>query len=93
MIDGIKVFFSHQPTFGPQQQDLVTMLRTPAIMVPQSLSGQLEFIRQHWGKLLGKYLYRLLGSLDFLKEEQRAILAVPARPWCRITARKVCRAF
>ncbi len=77
VIDGIKVFFSHQPTFGPQQQDLVTMLRTPAIMVPQSLSGQLEFIRQHWGKLLGKYLYRLLGSLDFLKEEQRAIFAGP----------------
>ncbi|MGV7975912.1 MAG: alpha-amylase family glycosyl hydrolase [Anaerolineaceae bacterium] len=77
VIDGIKVFFSHQPTFGPQQQDLVTMLRTPAIMVPQSLSGQLEFIRQHWGKLLGKYLYRLLGSLDFLKEEQRAIFGGP----------------
>ncbi|HNW95619.1 MAG TPA: alpha-amylase family glycosyl hydrolase, partial [Anaerolineaceae bacterium] len=77
VIDGVKVFFSKQPTFGPQQQDLITMLRTPAMMVPQSLSGQLEFIRQHWGKLLGKYLYRLLGSLDFLKEEQRAIFAGP----------------
>lgn len=29
VIDGIKVFFSKQPTFGPEQQDLVTMLRTP----------------------------------------------------------------
>ena len=77
VIDGIKVFFSKQPTFGPEQQDLVTMLRTPAIMVPQSLSGQLEYIRQHWGKLLGKYLYRLLGSLDFLKEEQHAVFGGP----------------
>ena len=77
VIDGIKVFFARQPEFGPQHQDLVTMLRTPSIVVPQSLSGQLEYIRQHWGKLLGKYLYRLLGSLDFLKEEQRMVFSGP----------------
>jgi len=55
------------------------MLRTPAIVVPQSLSGQLEYIRQHWAKYLGKLLYRLLGSLDLIKEEERAIL--PARAY------------
>jgi len=49
------------------------MLRTPALIVPQSLSGQLEYIRQHWAKYLGKFLYRLLGSLDLIKEEERAI--------------------
>jgi glycosidase len=77
IIDGIKVFFKHQPFFGPENQDLVTMLRTPAIVVPQSLSGQLEYIRQHWAKYLGKFLYRLLGSLDLIKEEERAIFAGP----------------
>jgi len=39
--------------------------------VPYTLSGQLEYIRQHWSELLGKYLYRLLSSLDFIKEEER----------------------
>jgi len=77
IIDGIKVFFKHQPVFGPENQDLVTMLRTPAIVVPQSLSGQLEYIRQHWAKYLGKFLYRLLGSLDLIKEEERAIFTGP----------------
>ena len=77
IIDGIKVFFKQQPFFGPENQDLVTMLRTPAIVVPQSLSGQLEYIRQHWAKYLGKLLYRLLGSLDLIKEEERAIFAGP----------------
>jgi len=77
VVDGIKVFFARQPEFGPEHQDLVTMLRTPAIVVPQSLSGQLEYIRQHWGNLLGKFLYRLLGSLDFLKEEQRMAFTRP----------------
>ncbi len=77
IIDGIKVFFKQQPFFGPENQDLVTMLRTPAIVVPQSLSGQLEYIRQHWAKYLGKFLYRLLGSLDLIKEEERAIFTGP----------------
>ncbi|HOO58552.1 MAG TPA: alpha-amylase family glycosyl hydrolase, partial [Anaerolineaceae bacterium] len=77
IIDGIKVFFKQQPFFGPENQDLVTMLRTPAIVVPQSLSGQLEYIRQHWAKYLGKLLYRLLGSLDLIKEEERTIFAGP----------------
>ena len=46
-------------------------------MVRNLFSDQLEYIRQHWGKLLGKYLYRLLGSLDFLKEEQHAVFGGP----------------
>lgn len=70
-------FFNRQKHFGPDNQDIVTMLRTPAIQVPHSLSGQLEFIRQKWGRLLGSYLYRLLGSLDLIKEEQKMIFAGP----------------
>ncbi|MCJ7694393.1 MAG: alpha-amylase family glycosyl hydrolase [Anaerolineaceae bacterium] len=66
-------FFKKQPSFGPDNQDIVTMLRTPAIEVPHSLSGQLEYIRQRWGHLLGSYLYKLLGSLDLIKEEQKVI--------------------
>jgi len=74
IIDGIQVFFKNQPVFGPESQDLITMLRTPAIMVPGSLTGQLEYIRQNWSELLGSLLYRLLGGLDLLSEEARAML-------------------
>ena len=64
-------FFDKQPSFGPEKQNLVEMLRAPAIAVPNSLTGQLEYIRTRWGDLLGRYLYRLLASLDLVKEEEK----------------------
>lgn len=64
-------FFETQPKFGPAGQNIIDMLRSPAIAVPNSLSGQLDYIRTHWAELLGRYLYRMLTSLDFLKEEER----------------------
>ncbi|MEA3440873.1 MAG: alpha-amylase family glycosyl hydrolase, partial [Chloroflexota bacterium] len=69
-------FFETQPPFGPDYQNLIDMLRAPAIAVPHSLSGQLEYIRTRWGYLLGKHLYRLLSSLDLIKEEEKAIFGV-----------------
>jgi len=68
-------FFADQPPFGPDQQNLIDMLRSPAVAVPYSLSGQLEYIRERWSELLGKYLYRLLSSLDLIKEESRMVFA------------------
>jgi glycosidase len=64
-------FFDTQPPFGPDQQNLIDMLRSPALVVPHSLSGQLDFIRERWSELLGRYLYRLLSSLDLIREEEK----------------------
>ncbi|HEX7972958.1 MAG TPA: alpha-amylase family glycosyl hydrolase [Anaerolineales bacterium] len=76
IISGLHDFFDTQPTFGPDAQNLLDMLRSPAIAVPHSLTGQLEYIRTRWGMLLGRYLYRLLSSLDLIKEEEKAIFGV-----------------
>jgi glycosidase len=65
-------FFENQPRFGPDHQNLVDMLRTPALVAPHSLTGQLQYIREKWGSLLGPYLLRLLSSLDLIKEEEIA---------------------
>jgi glycosidase len=73
-IAGLQEFFANQPTFGPDSQNLMEMLRSPAIAVPHSLSGQLAYILEKWGYLLDKHLYRLLGGLDFLKEEEKGAL-------------------
>jgi hypothetical protein len=70
-------FFQTQPRFGPESQNLMDMLRSPAIVVPHSLPGQLEYIRERWAALLGHYLYRLLGSLDLIQEEEKAIFLGP----------------
>jgi glycosidase len=77
IITSLKNFFDTQPTFGPENQNLIDMLRSPAVAVPHSLSGQLEYIRERWGYLLGKYIYRLLSSLDLIKEEEKALFFGP----------------
>ena len=64
-------FFEEQPHFGPENQNLVDMLRAPALANPYSLTAQLEFIRTRWSGLLGQFLYRLLSSLDLVKEEEK----------------------
>jgi hypothetical protein len=63
LINEVKRFFDIHPSFGPDHQNLIDMLHQPAVAVPYSLSGQLEYIRERWGGLLGKLLYRILGSL------------------------------
>ena len=70
-------FFDTQPRFGPDEENLVDMLQAPSRRSPHSLSGQLEFMRERWGSLLGKYLYQLLSSLDLIAEEEKAIFLGP----------------
>ncbi len=70
-------YFDTQPRFGPDQQNLIDMLRAPALAHPYSLSAQLEFVRQEWSSLLGSYFYRLLGGLDLIAEEEKAIFVGP----------------
>jgi len=74
IIETLHPFFDNQPLFGPDHQNLVDMLRSPALDVPHSLLGQLEYIREKWGYLLGSYLLRLLSSFDLMKEEEIAEL-------------------
>ena len=71
IIQSIESFFLEQPVFGPDNQPLIEMLRSPAIFAPHSLKDQLEYIRTRWGYLLGDYLFRLLTGLDFLSEEDK----------------------
>jgi len=76
-VSGLHEFFETQPGFGPDDENLVDMLRRPAIAVPHSLAGQLEYMRERWAYLLGRYLYHLLSSLDLLHEEERVIFLGP----------------
>jgi len=78
IILALKDFFDSHPPFGPDHQNLIDMLRSPAIAVPHSLPGQLEYIRQRWGVLLGRFLYRLLGGLDLIREEEKMRFLGPA---------------
>ncbi len=64
-------FFATQPTFGSEAQNLIDVLRAPALASPLDLSGQLNFLTRKYGVLLGSFIFRLLSSIDFIKEEEK----------------------
>ena len=66
-------YFATRPRFGPGRQNLVDMLRAPALASPDSLDGQLKFIRIQWTVIIGDLVTRMLTALDVLKEEQTAV--------------------
>lgn len=67
-------YFETQPRFGPENQNLIDLLRTPAVKFPNSLFSQLDFIREQWLEMLGDrfgaMLRRLLAGIDFIREEE-----------------------
>src|SRR5581483_3847233 len=55
---------------GKSGESLIDILRAPALASPYSLEGQLQFIIDRWGSVLGKDLVtRLLRGMDFIREE------------------------
>ena len=64
-------FFSEEPAQADTQKPLFDMLMDPIKAHPYSLSNQLEYIQREWGDSIRSMLSRVLGSLDFIREEQR----------------------
>lgn len=67
----LRAYFDTRPQL--ESQNLIDLLRAPALASPDSLAGQLAYIREKWQSMLGEYLRRLLTALDVLHEEERAI--------------------
>ncbi|MCL1814680.1 MAG: alpha-amylase family glycosyl hydrolase [Treponema sp.] len=70
-IQELQIFFAELPPFGPDGQSLWDLLRAPALASPDSLAGQLDYMRRRWGLLLGKFMARLLMGLDVISEEEK----------------------
>jgi glycosidase len=69
----LRDYFETRPRFGPENQNLMDLLRAPALASPGSLEGQLAYIRDRWGDLLGDFVRRMITAIDVLKEEEAAI--------------------
>ncbi len=69
-------FFDTQAKYGPANSPLIKMLLAPIEAHPDSIIDQLQFIAKNWESILGKspYLRRLLGAMDFIKEEGKYFL-------------------
>jgi hypothetical protein len=66
-------FFSTRPPIAPEIGSLYDALRAPMLASPDSLIGQLDFIRERWTPYLGGDLKRILLAIDVLREEDLAI--------------------
>src|ERR1700761_2248649 len=53
--------------------DYFVTLPAPLLASPDSLTGQLDYIREHWSQYLGDDLRRVLLAIDVLREEDLAI--------------------
>jgi hypothetical protein len=66
-------YFSTRPPIAPEVGSLLDALRAPFLMSPNSLTGQLDFIRENWSKYLGQDMRRVLLAIDVLREEDLAV--------------------
>jgi len=70
LVDGIEAFFKTLPPFPGSDLTLFEFLREPMRACPDSLEGQLEYIRSKWAHLLPpEFLERLLLAEGLMKEE------------------------
>jgi glycosidase len=76
----LQTYFASRPKIQLDEGDpaspqvtLLDLLQAPMLAAPDSLTGQLAFLRQKWGGVLGADLRRLLLAVDVLKEEETAI--------------------
>lgn len=72
VVNGLSDFFNGEPGFGGHgsPETLIHALRAPAIASPYSLEGQLKFLLDKWGVVLGDtFVQRLLRGMDFVREE------------------------
>ncbi|HJS28412.1 MAG TPA: alpha-amylase family glycosyl hydrolase [Anaerolineales bacterium] len=75
LVKSLDGYFETQPSYGPGSMSLLDLLQTPALTSPHSLEGQLAFLLEKWGHLLPAYIFRILSSLDLIKEEEKAVFA------------------
>lgn len=65
-------FFKNEKPFGPDNQDIFTLLKTPIDLSPENLEGQLDFVIKKWEIILkDKFTNKVLSSKDLMKEDIR----------------------
>jgi glycosidase len=70
MIEELGEYFGQRSKVEGRGESLIDILRAPALASPYSLEGQLEYIVQRWGSVLGEeFVTRLLRAMDFVRED------------------------
>lgn len=67
--DAISDFFANEPPFGPENQDVFTLLKTP-LFSAKDLYAQLGYILENWKSILPEQIViRILKGKDLMKED------------------------
>ncbi|MDD8015396.1 MAG: alpha-amylase family glycosyl hydrolase [Acidobacteriota bacterium] len=81
LVGSLSAFFKTQPPVAESGISLLGTLTAPMKDSPDSLGGQLEYIRRHWAKLLpASLLEKVLLAGDILREERFQREFGPGRP-------------
>jgi glycosidase len=73
-ISSLDLFFRKEKPFGPKNEHIFDLLKAPILASPNSLEGQLEYIRMNWGLLIsGRFMTRILGARDLIVEDMRIV--------------------
>jgi glycosidase len=70
---GLPSYLGTRPPVAPEIGSLFEALRAPMLASPDSIVGQLDYIREHWAKYLDPDLRKILLAVDVLREEEVAI--------------------
>jgi hypothetical protein len=70
---GLPAYLETRPPLSPEVGSLLDALRAPMLASPNSITGQLDYIREKWTKYLGPDIRRVLLAIDVLREEDIAI--------------------
>ncbi|HUL44683.1 MAG TPA: alpha-amylase family glycosyl hydrolase [Bacteroidota bacterium] len=76
MMHELEAFFRSELPFGPEGTSVLELLRAPMRASPESLEGQLAYIKTHWGLILGeKFMKKILGAYDLIEEESKPMFS------------------
>jgi glycosidase len=68
--DALGDFFVKEAAFGPNNQDVFTLLKTPLLSASADLYAQLDYILENWKSILPeKILVRVLKGKDLMRED------------------------
>jgi glycosidase len=73
-------YLSGGPGLDGSGDSILEMLRKPGRLHPDSLQKQLEYIRTHWGRHIGGFLFRILSGYDLIREDERLFAAAAGGP-------------
>ncbi|MEE4178296.1 MAG: alpha-amylase family glycosyl hydrolase [Bacteroides sp.] len=72
LMAGLEAFFAKEPPFGPEKQDIITLLKAPMLAAPEDLNAQLDYVMKRWKAFLPEdFVIRILKGKDLMKEDMR----------------------